>query len=80
MTTKEKYNKAFIDSFSIEPSQLGEALVYNQIPSWDSIGHMTLISACEEAFNVSMETDDIINFSSYHKGMEILTAKYGIKF
>ena len=41
---------------------------------------MSLMSAIEEAFNISMETDDIIDFSSYKKGMEILENKHNLKF
>ena len=78
MTNKQKYNRAFIDSFSIDESVLGDALVYNTISEWDSIGHMGLIAAIEEAFDITMETDDIIDFSSYKKGFEKL-AKYGIE-
>jgi acyl carrier protein len=44
-----------------------------------SYGHMGLIAAIEEAFDITMETDDIIDFSSYKKGFEKL-AKYGIEF
>lgn len=79
MNNKQKYDKVFIDNFSINESVLGDSLVYNTIPSWDSIGHMALIAAIEETFNITMETDDIINFSSYKNGFEIL-AKYGIEF
>ena len=53
-------------------------LKYNEIPEWDSIGHMTLISGLEEGFGISIETDDIIDFSSVKKGEEILE-KYNIK-
>jgi acyl carrier protein len=58
---------------------LGDDLLYNTIPEWDSIGHMGMIAAIEETFDIMMETDDIIDFSSYKKGFEILE-KYGIKF
>jgi len=57
---------------------LNDNLTYDSIPEWDSIGHMTLIAAIEEAFNIAMETNDIIDFSSYKKGCEILV-KYGIE-
>ena len=43
------------------------------------IGHMTLIAALEEKFKISFETDDIVDFSSYLKGIEILK-KYKIQF
>lgn len=78
MTNKQQYDKIFIDTFSIDESALGDSLFYNKIPSWDSIGHMTMVAAIEETFNITMETDDIINFGSYKKGLEIL-AKYGIQ-
>ena len=48
------------------------SLKYNDIPEWDSIGHMTLIAALEENYNISIETDDIVDFSSFNKGKEIL--------
>ena len=50
---------------------------YNEIPEWDSIGHMTLMSGLEEGFGITMETDDIIDFSSFEKGKQIVK-KYGI--
>lgn len=76
-TAKQKYDQVFIENFSVEASQLGDSLAYNQVPAWDSIGHMTMIAALESAFNIAIETDDVIDFSSYKKGMEIL-AKYGV--
>lgn len=79
MTNKEKYDNVFISSFSLQPSALSNNIEYNTIPEWDSIGHMTMIAGIEETFGITMESDDIISFSSYKKGQELL-AKYGIKF
>ena len=53
-------------------------LKYQDIPEWDSIGHMTLISELENGFKISIDTDDIVDFSSFKKGQEIL-AKYKVK-
>ena len=78
MNNLEKYNQSFMDSFSIDESVLGDELLYNTIPEWDSIGHMELIAKIEEAFDILMETDDIIDLSSYKKGIELLE-KYGVK-
>tara|TARA_Y100000741_G_scaffold312593_1_gene257180 strand:+ start:413 stop:655 length:243 start_codon:yes stop_codon:yes gene_type:complete len=72
MSSLEKYNKSFIETFSIEDEKELEKLKYNDIEEWDSIGHMTLIAALEESFKISFETDDIVDFSSYLKGKEIL--------
>jgi len=79
MSNKQKYKDIFIKSLSIDIKKFKENLKYNEIPEWDSIGHMTLISGLEEGFNIAMETDDIIDFSSFDKGMTILK-KYKINF
>ena len=68
----EKYQNAFIESFNIEKSMLNEELKYESIPEWDSVGHMTMISNLEEVFDIVMEMDDIIDFSSFDIGKEIL--------
>tara|TARA_B100000965_G_C19602670_1_gene763748 strand:- start:2392 stop:2631 length:240 start_codon:yes stop_codon:yes gene_type:complete len=78
MNNKEKYEKSFVETFSIDKKDLAK-LEYNAITEWDSIGHMTLIGELEKTFNISMETDDIIDFSSYNKGLEILKKKYNIE-
>ena len=77
MNNKEKYDQIFIESFSIDKSKLGDNLEYNSIPEWDSVGHMSMIATLEEAFDVVFEMDDIIDFSSYNTGKEILK-KYKI--
>ena len=80
MTNLEKYNSVFIETFEIAEECL-EGLKYQDISSWDSVGHMSLIAAIEDAFNIMMDTDDIIYFNSYLKGKEILSKEeYGVKF
>ena len=78
MTNKEKYNKIFMECFDLEEKQLENDIEYNSIESWDSIGHMEMIAELEDTFDIEMETDDIINFSSYKVGFELL-ANYGIE-
>ena len=68
----DKYKKIFQESLNIDDKDFTESLKYNDIPEWDSIGHMTLMSALEEGFNISIDTDDIIDFSSFKKGIQIL--------
>ena len=77
MTNREKYNKAFIDCFSVTEDMLNEDFVYQCIPAWDSVGHMGMIAELEEVFSIELETDDIIDFSSFERGKEILK-KYDI--
>lgn len=78
MTNLEKYINTFVETFEIE-ARVTEGLEYQTIPAWDSIGHMSLIAALEETFDIMMDTDDIINLSSFEKGKEIM-AKYDVEF
>lgn len=77
MSNLEKYNAAFCEILQLEENQLA-GLKYQAVTLWDSVGHMSLIAALEDAFDIMMETDDIIDFSSYEKGKKILK-KYGIE-
>ncbi len=79
MTNVEKYNQAFVESLEISVEEL-EGLQYQGVTAWDSVGHMGLIAAIEDAFDIMMDTDDIIDLSSYEKGKEILTQNYNIEF
>ena len=72
MANKEKYNKVFIDCFSVTEDILNEKFVYQCIPEWDSVGHMGMIAALEEAFDIMMDIDDIVDFASYTVGIEKL--------
>lgn len=77
MTNLAKYNDAFIESFGVSEDSL-YTLAYQSIPEWDSVGHMQLIAALEDAFDIMFDTDDIIDFSSYEKGKEYM-AKYNVE-
>ena len=78
MSNKEKYIECFVESLDIDKKEVNYRLVYESIPEWDSIGHMTLISALEDKFKISIDTDDVVDFSGYDKGIKILK-KYKIK-
>jgi hypothetical protein len=79
MSNLEKYNTVFLDSLQVTEQQLN-GLSYQSVPLWDSVGHMALIAALEETFDIMMETDDIIDFSSYEIGKNILSNRYDIEF
>ena len=77
MTNLEKYTNAFVEAFSVKPEEAKD-LKYQGIDAWDSVGHMTLVSALEDAFDIMIDTDDIIDLSSFEKGKEILK-KYDVE-
>ncbi len=77
MTNLEKYMEIFKKTFSVSEEE-AKGLSYQDIPAWDSVGHMGLIAELEDTFDIMMETDDIIDFSSFEKGKEILK-KYNVE-
>lgn len=80
MTNLEKYTKVFMETFEVD-EETAKNLKYQEIDAWDSVGHMGLISALEDAFDIMMDTDDIIDFNSFEKGKEILANEaYGVEF
>ncbi|EGT5652089.1 acyl carrier protein [Cronobacter sakazakii] len=77
MTNLVKYNTIFMETFEVTEEMLAD-YKYQDTPSWDSVGHMTMIAALEETFDIMMDTEDIIDFTSWQKGKEILQ-KYDVE-
>ena len=77
MTNLEKYNKIFMDVLGADETVLNESFTFKDVPQWDSVAHLSLISELEEAFDVMFEPDDILHYCSYENGKKILE-KYGI--
>lgn len=73
----EKYNKIFMEVLNVSEDEL--CTFKYQDSDWDSIGHMHLMAEIEDGFEIELDADDIIDFSSYEKGKEILS-KYNISF
>jgi acyl carrier protein len=67
----------FADTLGIDPTIATDDLRYASIPEWDSVAHMALIAALEEAYDIMIDTDDVLDMSSVGKAREIL-ARYGV--
>ena len=78
MANKEKLIEVFVSALGITADDT-ETAVFKKTPGWDSVGHVNLMNAIEETFDISMEPDDILDFKSFQIGKEIL-GKYGIEF
>jgi acyl carrier protein len=76
MENIKKYTEAFVQAFDVDESVV-TSLEYESIQEWDSVGHMVLIAELEDAFDIMMEMEDIIDFSGFEKGKELLK-NYGV--
>jgi len=70
-SNRKKYIVAFKDALMVEDIDL-DKLKYQDIPTWDSVGHMALMASLEETFGIELDIDDIIDFSSFEAGQKIL--------
>ena len=77
VTNLEKYINAFAESLEVDAA-IVPTLKYGESDQWDSVGHMSLIAALEDAFDIMVDMDDIIDLSSFEKGKEILR-KYDVE-
>lgn len=78
MTNIEKLNSIFCEVFSTEVSELGDDFNNNTIEGWDSVHQLSLTSAVEDEFDIMLDAEDILDFTSYQNAKAIL-AKYDIE-
>ena len=79
MNNEQKLREIFAEALQIDANLVTDNLSYNGIPEWDSIAHMTLIAEIDDAFDTMLDTDDVLELSSFAKAKEIL-AKYDVQF
>lgn len=79
MTNDQHLYASFAKALGLPIEQVSDSLAYNSIPQWDSVAHMGLVAELEGAFDLMLDTDDIIDLSSVAKAREIL-GKHGIAF
>lgn len=79
MSNVQKLTKAFANALMITEDKIVDSLKYQSIPEWDSVSHMVLITELEDAFDISLDTEEVIDMSSVLKAKEILT-KHNVTF
>lgn len=72
MTNLEKLNSIFCEVFSVDAEVLNGQFDNQSVNSWDSIHQLTLTSAVEDTFDIMLDPEDIIMFTSYENVKEVL--------
>jgi len=60
----DKLNKILADSFEISETEVLKDLGMDDISSWDSLTHMSLIVAIEDEFEIELTGDDIADMTT----------------
>lgn len=72
MTNLEKYNNAFVEVFGVDASVLNEDFTKDTVDGWDSVHQLNIIALLEESFDIMFDPEDIMAFTSYKTGCDIL--------
>lgn len=79
MSNIEKFNGIFTEVFGVSSDALGENFSKDTVEQWDSVHQLNLVSLAEEAFDLMLDPEDIMAFTSYAKAKEIV-ANQGVEF
>jgi acyl carrier protein len=75
MSLNDRLAAVFEEVFHLEGGRFTPDIAPEDVPQWDSLGHMALVMKLEEQFDVHFEVDDITEMSSAAKIVDILKAK-----
>lgn len=78
MNNLDKYNDIFAQVFGARIEELGDNYKKENVPAWDSVHQLNIISLLEETFDLMLDPEDIMACTSYNAGKEIL-AKNGVE-
>jgi acyl carrier protein len=72
MSNIDRLREAFRTALGLPTDYPVDELEYRGIEQWDSLAHMALIAEIEDAFDVMIDTDEVIDMSSFGKAVEML--------
>lgn len=72
MTLSDRLRDVFVQTLDLGDDIEVENLKYRDIEAWDSVGHMALVAAIEDEFDVQLETDQVIDMSSFKVALDML--------
>ena len=78
MTNIEKLNKIFCEVFTADETAFDENFNNCNVEGWDSVRQLSLTTAVEDEFDIMLDAEDILEFTSYDNAKKVL-AKYEIE-
>lgn len=75
MSVIERLASVFDEAFGCDPEEFSIDMAPEDVPNWDSVGHMNMVMQLEKQFDQQFEVDEIMEMSSPAKIIEILKSK-----
>ena len=72
MSLQARLRQLFSEVLGLDEGAEVEELKYRDIEAWDSVGHMTLVAAIEEEFDVQLDTEQVLYMSSFKVAVDML--------
>lgn len=72
-----RVQKAFHLAFDLEPHSIALDTQPNDVPAWDSLGHIELASSLEREFNISFDVDELMAMENVREIIRIVQSKLG---
>jgi acyl carrier protein len=74
-----RVQSAFKAAFDVDPQSINLETTPAQVPAWDSMGHVVLVSSLEQAFGVSFDVDEVMGMENVREIVKIVEAKLAKK-
>ncbi len=78
MSNLDKFNQIFCEVFSVSEGALNSNFNKDTVEGWDSVHQLSLTSTIEDEFDIMLDAEDILEFTSYDNAKAVL-AKYEIE-
>jgi acyl carrier protein len=72
-----KVQAAFKSAFAIDPRTITLDTSPDDVPAWDSMGHVTLASSLERTFGLSFDVDDLMEMENVREICRVVQSKLG---
>jgi acyl carrier protein len=70
-----KVQGAFKSAFDVDPKTITLDTTPEQVPAWDSMGHVTLASSIEQTFGLTFDVDDLMEMEDVRAICRVVQAK-----
>ena len=74
-----KVREAFKTAFDVDPQSVSIETNANDVPGWDSVGHLSLAADLEQAFGITLDVDELMEMESVRQILRIIAAKLSKK-
>ena len=70
-----RVQEVFHQAFGVDARLISLDTTPNEVPAWDSVGHLELATRLEEAFGINFDVDDLMEMENVRQIIRIVDSK-----